>query len=130
MQQASPRRQARQDSGYVSARPSIGRQGSWSNGLAFPPPPKLLRSGYDGCIESPISEGSMRSHNSGRDNGKLGPKSISPVESPLSPTSVALLGEVPGATSEDRYRSREPLRQDDDHYVKKKPQPKVAEAYR
>jgi hypothetical protein len=123
IQQTSPKRQTRQDSGYASARPSIASQGSWGNGQTFALPPKR-RSVYDGCIESPMSEGSLRSQGSAHDNGRA------VEESPLSPTSAALLGEVPRATSEDRYRSKEPLRQDDDHYVKKKPQPKVAEAYR
>ena len=129
---SSPRRhQMRQDSGYASARPSIGRQSSWNNGPTFrrPSKPTRQRSGYDGCIDSPISEVSMRSHNSERDVSKQGSKSMSPVESPLSPTSAALVGEAP-ASQEDRYRSREPLRQNDDQYVKKRPQPKVAEAYR
>ncbi|ELR10650.1 hypothetical protein VC83_06871 [Pseudogymnoascus destructans] len=128
---SSPRgKQMRQDSGYASARPSIGRQSSWNNGPAFRRPSKRTRhrSGYDGCIDSPISEVSMRSHNSERDVGKRGSKSMSPVESPLSPTSAALVGEAP-ASHEDRYRSSEPLRQNDDQYVKKRPQPKVAEAY-
>ncbi|OBT75386.1 hypothetical protein VF21_04636 [Pseudogymnoascus sp. 05NY08] len=128
---SSPRmQQMRQDSGYASARPSIGRQSSWNNGPAFrrPSKPTRHRSGYDGCIDSPISEVSMRSHNSERDVSKQGSKSMSPVESPLSPTSAALVGEAP-ASHEDRYRSREPLRQNDDQYVKKRPQPKVAEAY-
>jgi hypothetical protein len=131
-QQYSPRRQQmRQDSGYASARPSTGRQSSWGSGPAFrrPSKPTRIRSGYDGCIDSPISEASMPSHNSERDIGKRGSKSMSPVESPLSPTSAALLGESP-ASHEDRYRSKEPLRQNDDQYVKKRPQPKVAEAYR
>ncbi|KFZ14358.1 hypothetical protein V502_06100 [Pseudogymnoascus sp. VKM F-4520 (FW-2644)] len=132
MQQSSPRgHQMRQDSGYASARPSTGRQNSWGNGPAFrrPSKPTRIRSGYDGCIDSPISEVSMRSHNSERDIGKQGSKSMSPVESPLSPTSAALVGEAPASHEEDRYRSREPLRQNDDQYVKKRPQPKVAEAY-
>ncbi|KAL5349129.1 hypothetical protein ACLOAV_005417 [Pseudogymnoascus australis] len=132
MQQSSPRRQQiRQDSGYASARPSTGRQSSWgSNGPAFrrPSKPTRIRSGYDGSIDSPISEVSIRSHNSERDPGKRGSKSMSPVESPLSPTSAMLVGEAP-ASHEDRYRTREPLRQNDDQYVKKRPQPKVAEAY-
>lgn len=133
IQQSSPRRhQLRQDSGYASARPSTGRQNSWGNGPPFrrPSKPTRIRSGYDGCIDSPISEVSMRSHNSERDVGKRGSKSMSPVESPLSPTSAALVGEAPASHEEDRYRSREPLRQNDDQYVKKRPQPKVAEAYR
>ncbi|KFY37177.1 hypothetical protein V495_07304 [Pseudogymnoascus sp. VKM F-4514 (FW-929)] len=130
-QQYSPRRQQmRQDSGYASARSSTGRQSSWGSGPAFrrPSKPTRIRSGYDGCIDSPISEASMPSHNSERDIGKRGSKSMSPVESPLSPTSAALLGESP-ASHEDRYRSKEPVRQNDDQYVKKRPQPKVAEAY-
>lgn len=132
IQQSNPRRQqTRQDSGYASARPSTGRQSSWNNGPAFrrPSKPTRSRSGYDGCIDSPISEVSMQSHNSDRDASKQGSKSISPVESPLSPTSAALLGEA-SSSHEDRYQSREPLRQNDDQYVKKRPQPKVAEAYR
>ncbi|KFY17044.1 hypothetical protein V492_00904 [Pseudogymnoascus sp. VKM F-4246] len=131
VRQFSPRRQQmRQDSGYASARPSTGRQSSWSNGPGFrrPSKPTRIRSGYDGCIDSPVSEVSMPSHNSERDVSKQGSKSMSPMESPLSPTSAALVGEAP-SSHEDRYRSKEPLRQNDDQYVKKRPQPRVAEAY-
>jgi len=138
----APPRPARQDSGYASARPSFssghppdfnkinsGRQNSWGSQFPPPPPPPQPRMrSFD--AHSPASEGSMPSHHSARPNSKPNSKTTSPEESPLSPTSAMLLGELP-ATAEDRYGKRkEPLRQDDDYFVKKRPQPKIADAYR
>lgn len=129
---------SRQDSGYLSGRPSIssgldtdvsksdsGRGMSWSAQNPPPPPPSGLRQRGYGDYGSPAYSPN-HSHASSRNQSRSASANRSPDESPLSPTSAALLGHIP-MDGETNGRKR---RQGDDHYVRRKPQPRVDEAFR
>ena len=130
---------SRQDSGYLSGRPSVssgpdtdasksdgGRGMSWpAQNLAPPPPPVGSRDygNIGSCVQS-AAYSSNNSRASSRNQSRSA--SINPEESPLSPTSAALLG-LDTIEGETNGRKR---RQGDDHYVRKRPQPRVDAAFR
>lgn len=127
----SNRPSSRQDSGYASGRPSLSTAGS-TYSVKNPPPPPPLPSGRSrgygrhGSRGHSPAYGSSHSRNSSRNHSRSASTNRSPEESPLSPTSAALLGHIP-MEEETNDRKR---RQGDDHYVRRRPQPRVAEAFR
>ena len=127
----SNRPPSRQDSGYASGRPSLSTAGSKYSVKSPPPPPPPPSSrsrgyGSHGSRGHSPAYGSSHSRNSSRNQSRSASTNRSPEESPLSPTSAALLGHIP-MEEETNDRKR---RQGDDHYVRRRPQPRVAEAFR
>lgn len=130
---------SRQDSGYLSGRPSVssgldtdalksdgGRGMSWLAQKLPPPPPPGGPRGY-GNIGSRGQSAAYSSNNSRASScNQSRSASANPEESPLSPTSAALLGL---GTTEGETNGRK-RRQGDDQYVRKRPQPRVDAAFR
>ncbi len=136
--QESPHPPSRQDSGYASGCPASSgrretdyekhgktRRGSHSSHTSPPQPPTEPRSYLDhGRFRGMNGYGSTPSQPSSRANSISTSVGPTPDESPLSPTSAALLGQIP---MEENDKKR---RRDEDHYARRKPQPKIDAAFR
>lgn len=144
------RKTYRQDSGYSSARGSVinaatnsqhtmqtpSDHGYRRQDQRPPPPPPFHPRQLDGSFDSPESDGSARDRMKQSDLVEANAveqeaDDDEEPESPLSPTSAELLGQLPGLGYGSNGRRPEPLRQMDDVTPKlKRRQPQVAEAYR